>query len=540
MINLSPQEVDRFGGLLQTLLTPEGVCQAFGVSPYAKYADDPVRFCEEVLGDILTDDIKEVMRSVWDNPITIAKSCNGPGKSQPVETPVLTMNGFVPIGSLKIGDFVFGAAGKEVRVIGIYPQGLQPTYKITFSDGASTLCSKDHLWSVISSSDKSEGKQYRLFTTERLKKSIYRFMHIPMTSPVNFNTKEIDVDPYVMGVLIGDGTLGQAVRFDSLDKEIIDRVRKHVKNADVKLYKNKKTHHGITTPLGKPNPVLIALRKYGLIGLSAKDKHIPEIYLWGDVEQRKQLLFGLMDTDGYIDKDHCMYFCTISKKLNAQLKQLVWSLGGTVKTRTKRPNYTHNGEYRTGQTAYETIIKVPFCPFLLPRKIKRYVPQEKLQRRAHRYVKSVEYVAEKESVCIEVDSEDGLYLTEKFIVTHNSHGAGRIAVAWYKCHEHAQVYTAAAPPERNLKKILWGEIGSIVEDHPGLFTEDEVTSLNIQRKKKQFLCGVTIPTSGTEQERISKFSGKHAPYLLFILDEGDGIMDERLKLADPGELRPTC
>jgi len=89
--------------------------------------------------------------------------------------------------------------------------------------------------------------------------------------------------------------------------------------------------------------------------------------------------------------------------------------------------------------------------------------------------------------------------------TGKTHGAARVAAWWFKCFPDSQVYTAAAPPESNLKKLLWGEIGSIIE---------------------KFLTGVTIPMSGTDAQRQAKFSGKHAPHLLFIFDEGDAIPDE--------------
>lgn len=113
--------------------------------------------------------------------------------------------------------------------------------------------------------------------------------------------------------------------------------------------------------------------------------------------------------------------------------------------------------------------------------------------------------------------------------TGKTHGAARVAVWWYKCFPGSQVYTAAAPPESNLKKLLWGEIGSIIEKHPEVFESDNARTLHIERSAQSFLTGVTIPMSGTEAQREAKFSGKHAPYLLFILDEGDAIPPEVYK-----------
>ena len=107
-----------------------------------------------------------------------------------------------------------------------------------------------------------------------------------------------------------------------------------------------------------------------------------------------------------------------------------------------------------------------------------------------------------------------------------THSAASIACWWFTCFPDSQVYTAAAPPESNLKKLLWGEIGSRIEQHPDLFSSFTKTTLHVQRSAQSFLTGVTIPSSGTDAQREAKFSGKHAPYLLFILDEGDAIPDD--------------
>ncbi|MBE0557359.1 MAG: hypothetical protein IH628_09020, partial [Proteobacteria bacterium] len=106
------------------------------------------------------------------------------------------------------------------------------------------------------------------------------------------------------------------------------------------------------------------------------------------------------------------------------------------------------------------------------------------------------------------------------------HAAARVGVWWYKTFPDSQVYTSAAPPESNLKKLLWGEIGSTVEKHPKLFDSDSIRSLFIGRSARSFISGVTIPASGTEAQREAKFSGKHAPHLLFIIDEGDAVPDD--------------
>jgi hypothetical protein len=107
-----------------------------------------------------------------------------------------------------------------------------------------------------------------------------------------------------------------------------------------------------------------------------------------------------------------------------------------------------------------------------------------------------------------------------------THSAASLAVWFYKCFPDSQVYTAAAPPESNLKRLLWGEIGQIIIDRPEIFKDDRIGIMHIERSPKSFITGVTIPSSGKTEEREAKFSGKHAPNLLFILDEGDAIPGE--------------
>lgn len=107
-----------------------------------------------------------------------------------------------------------------------------------------------------------------------------------------------------------------------------------------------------------------------------------------------------------------------------------------------------------------------------------------------------------------------------------SHGAARIALWFYLVFSDSQVYLTAAPPLENLKRILWGEVMTIVQRFPRLFEKDRILSQMVERSADSFITCVTIPTSGSSEERVAKFSGKHAPHILFIVDEGDAVPDE--------------
>ena len=131
--------------------------------------------------------------------------------------------------------------------------------------------------------------------------------------------------------------------------------------------------------------------------------------------------------------------------------------------------------------------------------------------------------------------------------TGKTHAAARVAIWFYKSFPQAKVFTAAAPPIDNLETLLWGEIGNVVRGHKKMFANDYITRLNISsappissqtlddledEENISFIRGVSIPTSGTVHERESKFSGKHAPNMMFLFDEGDAIPDEVYAGAD--------
>ncbi len=110
---------------------------------------------------------------------------------------------------------------------------------------------------------------------------------------------------------------------------------------------------------------------------------------------------------------------------------------------------------------------------------------------------------------------------------------GVLAIWVYKCFEKAQVFTAAAPPESNLRTLLWGEIYTLANDHDQLFIDDKIkASLLIYRRPKEFIRGVSIPKDASEEDIETKWSGKHAPVLVFIFDEGDAIPDAVYRGAD--------
>lgn len=120
---------------------------------------------------------------------------------------------------------------------------------------------------------------------------------------------------------------------------------------------------------------------------------------------------------------------------------------------------------------------------------------------------------------------DNVYTIAKSAnATGKTHAAAHLALWWWFCYPGAQVYTAAAPPEANLKRLLWGEIGKIIRRKEDLFKPYRyLQTMLVERNPSEFVAGVSIPVTGTEAEREARFSGKHAPHLMFIVDEGDAV-----------------
>lgn len=249
-----------------------------------------------------------------------------------------------------------------------------------------------------------------------------------MVRPVNFAPRDIEIDPYLIGVLIGDGYLGKAasIGLTTADAEIIQSVESAIPAGTI-LKKRRGTQYDYsiakTERRGRPhnNPLLTALRGYGLMGSVAESKFVPDDFKFNSIDVRLAVLQGLLDTDGTVGRDNGhVSFSTVSYQLALDVIFLVQSLGGNAWRRTRRTAYTHNGERRFGQLCHQVSIALPphIAPFRLSRKAALVVPRTKYPPR--RYIDKIEYVGTKPAQCIAVEHESHLYVTDDFIVTHNT------------------------------------------------------------------------------------------------------------------------
>lgn len=355
----------------------------------------------------------------------------GTGKAQPLDAVVMTPSGPVPMGQVYVGQTICSADGGVCSVTGVFPQGVRPVFRITFSDGSVTECCGDHLWQV---GDISRGWTRRVVDTKYILANYRRgdrnCLYIPVAKPVHFDKREFLIDPYLMGIILSDGGISHSIVITTADDEILERIRPLI-HADYhfRLRSGSMIDYSLSKIDHKPGSKSVyfeELRRLGLFGHCSHEKHIPPEYLHTSVSQRIDLLQGLMDGDGTVDKRTGMpIYYTTSLRLANDFRYLVASLGGTCSTHLKHPKYFSKVKQASvsGKECYVISVCLPseVNSFSLERKAKFVKPREKYFPR--RYIADVQMVGEKPVQCISVSHESRLYLTDNFIVTHNTASA---------------------------------------------------------------------------------------------------------------------
>jgi hypothetical protein len=353
----------------------------------------------------------------------------GLGKGHPVGTKILSPKGWVNIEYLRVGDQIIGSSGWPVNVTGVYPKGKLPTYRVEFTDKSSVVTDGEHLWSVLTDKDKRSGKPPRIKTTQELQESLesgWKYFSIPMVKPIQFPKQDLPIPPYIIGVLLGDGSLSyqsNANCFTPGDELVPEEVKKELPDGySLSISKDKTGYRIISKGRGLygPNNILNSMIRMGLSGIKSQERFIPESYLFSSVEDRISLLQGLMDTDGeYREKDGHTCFSSSSQKLVEQVQFLVESLGGSAKIRVKKNVfYTYKGERKRGLPSHSVTINLP--PEICPLRAFAYKWTPKTKYLPNRTASKITEEGEAEVICISVDAKDKLYVTEHCIVTHNT------------------------------------------------------------------------------------------------------------------------
>ncbi len=362
------------------------------------------------------------------------------GRAQPLSSNVLTPSGFQPIGSLRVGDLVIGSDGRPTPVLGIYPQGRKDVFRLRAQDGASTLCCAEHLWSVLTPDDRRRDKPARILETREmigwLRSAHQRRFELPlMSAPVEFEPRGVPMDPYALGLLLGDGCLTTSTTpsFATADPDLAAALEDALEGIEVRhkcgpdyVLRNIGGHRGgvIVT-----NPVTGTLRELGLAGTRSSTKFVPEPYLRNSSDVRLAVLQGLLDSDGgpvtQRGRTCRIQYTTCSERLRDHVAFLVRSLGGVAychrrEAAGRAPGLARGRLVYHRSDAFILDIRLPrgIEPFRLRRKQERY--RSDGGGRPMRLVDTIDPAGEAETVCIQVAAADSLYVTDDFLVTHNT------------------------------------------------------------------------------------------------------------------------
>jgi len=360
-------------------------------------------------------------------PIRAAVSSgHGIGKAQPSDAVIPTPDGDRRFGDLCPGGRVWGRDGTPTRVVAVHEQGVLPTYRVRFDDGSEARVTGDHLWSVRGRQQRRNGLGWATMTTKGILNSGVkrpngvaqaRQWEIPTSAAVDLPPVDLPLDPYALGVWLGDGSRCGA-RFTSADSEVIGTLR----NRGMVVVKNAAKYQWAMAG------VAVALRVLGVFLNYSYQKRVPVAYINASAEQRAWLLRGLLDTDGECTPGGSVGFSSTSRPLVADVVRLARSLGGKAQHHPSvhKPKYPDaEGHLLAGRDSFRATVTMPdgFAPFTIERKAARVKPVQ--DRYRHRWIDSIEPDNETDCRCITVAAADGLYLTNDYIVTHNS-----VMAAW--------------------------------------------------------------------------------------------------------------
>ncbi|WP_408052258.1 helicase-related protein [Streptomyces sp. HO565] len=382
----------------------------------------------------LTDGQQKVSREIFDDLATdhpmhrLLQGEVGSGKAQPLDSLVLTPAGFRPMGELRIGDGVVVPTGEIARIDGVFPQGEREVWRLVLSDGSSVECDDEHLWIVGTSCGWHRGQAPKVLTTGEIRRDTYKAngsskWYLPPATPVDLGGDHaLPLDPYLFGILLGDGSFRHNLRLSTVDDEIRDAAAANVA-PECKLVPVPGSRCDYTIQLaqragGVRNPVIQSLRDMGLWGVTSHGKFIPGMFKNTTIKNRLALLQGLLDTDGTVHADGMsVSLCSASRRLADDAAWLVRSLGGRARVLPK-------------DAAFNVSIALPseYPAFRLSRKAERMGARPKYNT-FRRGIRAVEYVGRKPVQCISVAHPSHAYVTDHFTVTHNTMVALRAMLA---------------------------------------------------------------------------------------------------------------
>lgn len=379
----------------------------------------------------------------------------GSGKGHPNDTLLPSPNGgYIRVGDIQVDDFVYGEDGKPVKVIGVYPQGPKRVYKVTFSDGSSVLCNDEHIWNVRNRRSHYDDRPYQNMTLRDImdigihdeqmrpegRMTKVNHWYIPIGQAVQRDDACLPIDPYVLGVMIGDGCLTDTVRtleISSNEESVIAEVAKRI--GAIRYKKRDGCYSWIFLKDDTNGNQWYQQHDFAdlsedldcVFGQYSRNRRIPCIYMMGSQKQRMELLQGLMDADGCVtsgDKVNTT-FSTKSEGLASDVQELAASLG----MRTSLSSNIRHDTLHDDKPEYEVYFRVPVemrRNLFYASCVRKNAFDDGMRQRVRRFNRHYDDMAivdvedmgyETDMTCIYVDSPTHLYLVGKeHIVTHNT------------------------------------------------------------------------------------------------------------------------
>jgi phosphate starvation-inducible PhoH-like protein len=405
--------------------------------------DPYLRPLYDALFDLM--DFERVTKFLEKRVIEIAPLAFMRGRAQSLDSLLMTPQGWRRMGEIKVGDLVIGSDGKPIVVTGVFPQGEKQVYRVTMTDGSNTLACAEHLWQVRTLEDKQRNRSPRVLQTQAMlgnfrRNHQYRYELPLLSAPVEWAAREVPIEPYALGLMLGDRCLSGKTSpiFATAETELVSSLSLSFAALNRHIRRKSEIDYVIVDPLaGKGgnksapvrNPLTQALRELNLPGTCSPSKFIPEVYLYNSAAVRIALLQGLLDTDGgpvTPDGRSCrIQYSTTSERLKDDVVFLVRSLGGVASWRKRlaegrTPGLANGRPVPYRSDAYVLAIRLPeqIKPFRLRRKAEIY---ERFGGACPiRFIKNIEPVGLRETQCISVAAPDSLYVTDDFILTHNT------------------------------------------------------------------------------------------------------------------------
>lgn len=350
------------------------------------------------------------------------------GKAQPLYAKVLTPTGFSTMGDLQVGDSVIGDDGLPHRILKIFDHELKNIYEVTLNDGSKTRCCDEHLWAVQNDTDRNKNR-YRVKDLREImtsltygKKDVRPNWSIPVVKPVELAYQKVELDPWLMGFLIGDGSFADgSLGFSTAESDILNRVTQLAISYGDEVKQHSGDNYCDFRIVG--NHIRRILYNYGLMNHRSYEKFIPKPYIINTSKIRLEVLRGLNDSDGYVDANKSGYveYSTTSLQLSHDVKFIVESLGGATYSSNRLGRYTnYNGdniETRLQYSVGERFFNKEVIPVSSEKHSNKWVPRKK---GCYKYITSIDFIGKEPARCIYIDNPTHLYITDDFIVTHNT------------------------------------------------------------------------------------------------------------------------